>query len=671
MADDSQYLTKYLIGLGYSVDKLQQKTFEGAAASAGKVVSDAFKVGMGFVAGFGGLLIKTVSSMNDLYQASIRANSSMLEMRAVSDAFGQIGGSADDMLQTLQQIGVASRENPAAVVFAKLADGATDATTILQRFLARYQADLAEARKKTPNLSEAVFRSTYAQYAEQLGISRSTLDTMLLQSDVFLKAIKTRMDDMARNHMTEKSMQDAAAAVRTVKLEFDRLEDSFMIAAGQTLPLINSELDKFNRWFTTHPDEVNAKIDSIGTAFTGVVHVVEGLVKLLSFIDDHKWIAGALVGARVAGPVGAVLGALGVAGYQAANPSEPAPTVGSDGVPEALRAPGPVGASTSAAPSAATPPGEKSTPELLRDLANAWRWPGSGASPTEAPPENGTHAPEMITAAAAGLTAIALLPAEIPLAIAGGVTLLATGVGGAVTEYLQNHDFGDAASTETAPVSHPPAAPVNSRADYLMKRLMSELNLTPVQAAAVTANVHEESGFDPAAVNPTSGAEGIAQWLSADRVAATERRLGQPITQAPFEDQVGAMIAEFKTSHRDVLDRLRSTRDLNTATNLVRGATLPNGESVRGYENPAGGFGSADAERRRLYATDILGAYQSPTAAPQASAAKSGTVVFNQTMTATINAPGGDAKAIGNEAGNAVRQANATALRNITSLTTN
>lgn len=320
MTDESKYITKYLIGLGYSVDKLQQATFNNAASDAGKTVSNAIKLGTVAVAGLTGMLIKSVKGMDDLYQSATLANAGMLEFRATADAFAQIGGSADEMASTLENIGIAARNNPGAVVFKQIVDGATDATVVLRRFLEYYQKQRDLAKEQAgAGFNEAIFRSTFFQYADQMGMSQSVMDRILQQPDVYLGAIGQRMQSMRDKGLNEQNMRDSAAAVREAKLAFDGLEDAMWTAASQTLPLLNEKLEEFNNWFKNNPDKAKEKIDQLGKAFQGVTTIVSGLATAVEKLSEHPILGGALAGAvltkgplqaRAAGGlIGALLGA--------------------------------------------------------------------------------------------------------------------------------------------------------------------------------------------------------------------------------------------------------------------------------------------------------------------------------------------------------------------------
>lgn len=76
-------------------------------------------------------------------------------------------------------------------------------------------------------------------------------------------------------------------------------------------------------------------------------------------------------------------------------------------------------------------------------------------------------------------------------------------------------------------------APKNSagqkkKAEYIYKRLR-DAGMDHVGAAAILGNLEIESGFDTTAVNPTSGATGLAQWLDVrlDRLNAFLNKTGQ------------------------------------------------------------------------------------------------------------------------------------------------
>ena len=105
------------------------------------------------------------------------------------------------------------------------------------------------------------------------------------------------------------------------------------------------------------------------------------------------------------------------------------------------------------------------------------------------------------------------------------------------------------------------------------------------EAVGLTANAFGESGLKPTAVNPTSGAAGLFQWLSKDRVAAVQAWAQKPITQMSWQEQALA-----------VLNVPSERKRLNQA---VAGASTV-AEYTKGISDRFEAHGDPDSLRRRL-----------------------------------------------------------------------
>lgn len=103
---------------------------------------------------------------------------------------------------------------------------------------------------------------------------------------------------------------------------------------------------------------------------------------------------------------------------------------------------------------------------------------------------------------------------------------------------------------------------INKKAMYLMDRAITELGLTPEQAAGLAGNIMQESRFDPKAVGDNGKAHGIAQWHP-------NRRKNINMLNTSFEDQVTYMIEELKGPEKSALRRLRLTGDSTQAATVV------------------------------------------------------------------------------------------------------
>src|SRR3954467_1148486 len=94
---------------------------------------------------------------------------------------------------------------------------------------------------------------------------------------------------------------------------------------------------------------------------------------------------------------------------------------------------------------------------------------------------------------------------------------------------------------------------------YVYRRLRSELGLTPAQAAGAVGGLTGESGrnLDPNAVNPTSGALGIGQWLGA--------RAGG-VKKGDFRGQLAHLVNELQGPESAAFNRLRGAHTIEDAT---------------------------------------------------------------------------------------------------------
>ena len=142
-------------------------------------------------------------------------------------------------------------------------------------------------------------------------------------------------------------------------------------------------------------------------------------------------------------------------------------------------------------------------------------------------------------------------------------------------------------------LSAPVDGTIMDRAKYSTKKLMA-MGWTQAQAAGMVGSLVQESRLDPDAVNPTSGARGIAQWLSKDRIANFEKWAGRPLKGSTLDQQLEFQNYELtKGSETDAGKRLRGTKTATEAAEVHR----------RYYERP--GEDEANDRMRRAFATQI------------------------------------------------------------------
>lgn len=83
-----------------------------------------------------------------------------------------------------------------------------------------------------------------------------------------------------------------------------------------------------------------------------------------------------------------------------------------------------------------------------------------------------------------------------------------------------------------------------TNAQEVMQYLITQHGFDVQQAAAIASSVQGESNFDPTAINPQSGAAGLYQLLSKDRVGAFVRRYGISPDKADWKTQLDFMATE-------------------------------------------------------------------------------------------------------------------------------
>jgi len=133
---------------------------------------------------------------------------------------------------------------------------------------------------------------------------------------------------------------------------------------------------------------------------------------------------------------------------------------------------------------------------------------------------------------------------------------------------------------------------LDDRRRYLAGR-MKEAGYSDVAIAGTIGSLMQESKLDPTAVNKTSGAAGIAQWLG-PRARQFEKQFGHSLAQSTFGEQVDFMLWELKNTEKQADQRLRMAKTADAAAEI----------HSREYERP--GAAEANIARRQQYAREVF-----------------------------------------------------------------
>jgi len=139
------------------------------------------------------------------------------------------------------------------------------------------------------------------------------------------------------------------------------------------------------------------------------------------------------------------------------------------------------------------------------------------------------------------------------------------------------------------------AGNADARAKYIMEKLKAT-GWTPEQAAGITASFKQENAtFDPDKSNPKSGAYGMGQWLSKDRIADFKKTYGRDIRGSTLDNQIDFFNHETAPDGSEAAAgrKLRATKTAEDAARVHSEA----------YERP--GSDEANVARRQRLAAQL------------------------------------------------------------------
>lgn len=141
------------------------------------------------------------------------------------------------------------------------------------------------------------------------------------------------------------------------------------------------------------------------------------------------------------------------------------------------------------------------------------------------------------------------------------------------------------------------------KSKYAVNKLMG-FGWSKEQASGMVGSLMQESRLDENAVNPSSGAYGIAQWLSKDRIAAFQKWAGKSLKNSRFDEQLSFMNYELTQGKE------------KSAGNAIKSARTEEEAAVmhsKLYERP--GESEANDSMRKAFARQVNNAINKPTQA--------------------------------------------------------
>jgi hypothetical protein len=215
---DSSIIREFLVGLGFKVDDKKLKDFTQSIDKATQFVG---KLALGMEAmavAVTASVTKVSSQFEDLYYASIRMSDSVENIRGMTFAIGQLGGTAQGGMQALENLGEFFRSNPGGERFVQDLGVQTRNANGELRGMTEVLHDLGTALKAMPYYRAKVV-------AGVLGIDPRTLQALLRDTG----EAQSRFHDLAQRMGID---QDKAA-----KASHDFMNDLRELMAVLTLTL--------------------------------------------------------------------------------------------------------------------------------------------------------------------------------------------------------------------------------------------------------------------------------------------------------------------------------------------------------------------------------------------------------------------------------------------------
>lgn len=280
MADQS-VIKEFLVSLGYTVDGNTEKKFnnslKGAVVQA-NLLADAI-TGMARIVVEG--VQKVAQSFDALYYTSQRTGASVQNIRALSYAVSQLGGSYEGAQGAIEAFGQHLRSNPG---YTSLLNGLGIKTS--ENGKMRDQVEILE------DLGKALSKKPYAQalqYAGALGIDENTMRA-IMSGDL--------SKQMAEYNKIQESIglnaDDAAKKSKDFMQSLRELQSTVEAVATKILtdlePAIADKLRTASQWFIDHKDDIKAFVVNLGEVVTALIKdlgkVVDGLKPLFTEFDD-------------------------------------------------------------------------------------------------------------------------------------------------------------------------------------------------------------------------------------------------------------------------------------------------------------------------------------------------------------------------------------------------
>ncbi|MCF1279801.1 hypothetical protein [Acinetobacter pittii] len=301
----------FLVSLGFSTDNEGARKMGDALKGVELKATLLHKTLLLLATGAVVAVAKTASELDKLYYSSQRIGASASNIRAYGDAISQMGGNAQNALQSLENVAQKMRNSPGY-------EGMLTGMGVATRDGNGQLRDRVEVMK---DLSKTMKGMDYYQanaYASSLGIDENTL--MAMRDDKFIdnmeKYQKLRQNVGLTDELT-KSGTDFMVEFRDITMTTKAITEVVVMTAGQALipvlKVINNFLRSAIAWFAELDPRFKAilatglKFALLAIIFGGFIGTIAKLASVLPMLKSLLFLIKSLRLAFLASPIGIVL----------------------------------------------------------------------------------------------------------------------------------------------------------------------------------------------------------------------------------------------------------------------------------------------------------------------------------------------------------------------------
>jgi len=299
-------LKEFLVSLGFRVEPGQERKFNDAVSSATKSVVALGKAAAIASAAVSAAVVKISRSFDSLYWQAQRTQTTVSQIKAVSYAVSQLGGSAESAGSSIETFGKNLKWNPGFEGFLKQIGVVTRENGKLR--------DSVALLKDFANTIKGRSRAEQMGLAEFAGIDLKTLEA--LQNGQLAKRMAEHSATLKRLGVDE---DEAARKANALQVALGKLSDTLggigTLLLDRFGPGLTGTFEKLDEFLVQNSDKIVAFFDKLGKVASELASIFEKLLEVLGplwqkFDNLTQSIAGvdgltaalvALIGLKVSG----------------------------------------------------------------------------------------------------------------------------------------------------------------------------------------------------------------------------------------------------------------------------------------------------------------------------------------------------------------------------------